>query len=678
MSRYIHIVLLLFIMVFYGCGPGPDGPDTPPTISLSSPQNAQIVGVNHNFSITGSASDDTSVQAVYMLVNGGTQTKIGSGSAFNYTFSLNTPGVFDLSFFAVDNANNSSEVVHIVVQATNGTETAYSSGSLLINEVGSTYFAGVSSWFEIYNTTAGPIDLSDFLVASTYITSSSPYYIYFSRTYFALPATNIPAGGYMLIRGFDYKGDSDGPGVVHIGNENYLPFWTDQGFIELLSLGQTVDFVRFGGLNVNPLTGSFSSSAPALPNNSNDYGKSIARSSSSSDTDSGTDWLVRAFSTAGGINDITNDTDIDQDGVPDQAEVPGGTFAGLPLYDWGARTNQRDIFLHIDYMDSLDPGVIPRQEALELVRSVFSNENFSIHIDIGNKFSGALNPSLFNLDNQDHKVPASPGIALGEVSGRANLYAYKSQYMDIRKKQIFHYCVFAISQQPYATNQSSGIAELDGNDLIVTLGNWNLNTAPVSKLNELIHWQAATLMHEFGHNLGLHHGGDGDENYKPNYYSIMNYAYQLYGLPVIGAPAEGDRYYLYKERISYSQLTNGPATAQFNMNYSHGSGGSLYEGSLNESWGLRQAGSAGVDWNGDNDTLDSGFSYDLNGNTFLTSLNDYNDWGNLHLFFFRYWQGDNNGATLLSLPRQPVIWQDPMSTDRQEIITETLTAPHRD
>ena len=42
--------------------------------------------------------------------------------------------------------------------------------------------------------------------------------------------------------------------------------------------------------------------------------------------------------------------------------------------------------------------------------------------------------------------------------------------------------------------------------------------------------QAGTLMHELGHNLGLHHGGADDLVRKPNYLSVMNYAFQLTGL----------------------------------------------------------------------------------------------------------------------------------------------------
>jgi hypothetical protein len=42
--------------------------------------------------------------------------------------------------------------------------------------------------------------------------------------------------------------------------------------------------------------------------------------------------------------------------------------------------------------------------------------------------------------------------------------------------------------------------------------------------------QAGTFMHELGHNLSRHHGGDTDCNNKPNYLSVMNYLFQQEGL----------------------------------------------------------------------------------------------------------------------------------------------------
>jgi uncharacterized repeat protein (TIGR01451 family) len=64
----------------------------------------------------------------------------------------------------------------------------------------------------------------------------------------------------------------------------------------------------------------------------------------------------------------------------------------------------------------------------------------------------------------------------------------------------------------YRIRTVGGQAEAPGNDLI----EFNHN--------------AATMMHEMGHNLGLHHGGDINANCKPPYVSIMNYDHQV-GFP---------------------------------------------------------------------------------------------------------------------------------------------------
>lgn len=679
--KRIILAALLTAAAVSGCGPAPepltDSED--PSISLSSPADGSVHSLGQPITLSGSAADDTGIEGIYLVVNGGSPQRISTRAVFQYLLNTGAAGVYELSLYARDTAGNSSPSVMRVVQVTNGSESAYSAGSLLINEVGATYWANSSAWFELYNNTNVSLDLSEFIIASSTITRVSPYTVSFERTYFSLPAVSLAPGGYILIRGESASGADDGPGVVHIGKTDRLPFWLDRGFVEVLSLGRTIDFVRFGSVTVTPLSGSFSGSATALPYSEDAYGNSLSRDSGSADSDSSSDWYSRSFATAGGVNDITSSTDSDNDGIPDQAEVPGGTFAGLPLYDWGARVGVRDIFVHIDYMDSTDPGVIPREEALIRVRAAFTNSGeFTIHIDAGDLFVSGTDASRFNLDDSSHRVPAAAGISLGEISGRANLYDYKNAYLDIRKRQVFHYCLFAISQVPGNTNGSSGLAELKGNDLIVSLGNWNLSTNTSSQSYELINWQASTLMHELGHNLGLRHGGYEDNNYKPNYYSIMNYAYQLYGLPVIGSPAEGDRYYLKNGTLGYtsrSQLTNGPATPGFSLDYSWGQGSGLNEAALNEAEGLRQPGSSGVDWNADGDTSDSGLSRQLSDDGQSSILQDYNDWANLYLFFFRYWQGDNNGVSLLSIPSQPVVWEDPLVSDQQPYIIETLTRP---
>ena len=71
----------------------------------------------------------------------------------------------------------------------------------------------------------------------------------------------------------------------------------------------------------------------------------------------------------------------------------------------------------------------------------------------------------------------------------------------------------------------SGSGELNGGNFLVSLGLWD-NTNFVGTDDGI----AFTSMHELGHTLGLGHGGDSGVNCKPNYLSLMNYAFQLGGV----------------------------------------------------------------------------------------------------------------------------------------------------
>ncbi|QQO56208.1 MAG: hypothetical protein N838_25455 [Thiohalocapsa sp. PB-PSB1] len=61
-------------------------------------------------------------------------------------------------------------------------------------------------------------------------------------------------------------------------------------------------------------------------------------------------------------------------------------------------------------------------------------------------------------------------------------------------------------------------------------------------------------MHEFGHNLGLRHGGNENTNRKPNYISIMSYNYQLGGLRFDGIDGNLDYSSLRINSVSESSL----------------------------------------------------------------------------------------------------------------------------
>lgn len=180
-------------------------------------------------------------------------------------------------------------------------------------------------------------------------------------------------------------------------------------------------------------------------------------------------------------------------------------------------------------------------------------------------------------------------------------------------------------------------------------------------------------MHELGHNLGLRHGGDENLNYKPNYLSVMNYLYQLNGLPTIGDQEEDRYHYEYGYILLSSMLHNASANqVDFIMDYSDGSSGALNESSLNEAGGLGRASSAAVDFNMDGDNSDSGLSLNLTapyGDSDLSALSDHNDWSNINLFFMRQFNGNMSGISLSSAS-EAELFPDPVGNDRQEIATE--------
>lgn len=560
--------------------------------------------------------------------------------------------------------------------------------SLVISEVGSCPYTNISSWFEVYNYGSKTVDLEDIQLHAPVRSRDDPYKSQ-GNAVISLPSLKIPPGGYALVRGRNSDNYVTGERVAYVKTEsNNVPNWVGTGgFIELLSSGDTVDFVRFGASVQTPSSGGEwdYNSAPSLPYGSQNYGYALARNADNKDTDSSSDWFLRDFSTPGGPNDVTTTTDSDGDGIPDANESPDSTFAGMPLYEWGARPDTRDIFIHVDYMQSLDAGITPRQNAMDAVVDAFASENIHIHIDVGDLFhkSAGIDPSMHDLSDESHEVPYHKAIEFGEYSGYANIYEYKYNYMPLERKQIFHYAIFANSQNADGSGGSTGRAELNGNDLMITLGNNGLNLSTPKDINLVENWQAGTLMHELGHNLGLEHGGNESENYKPNYFSIMNYLYSLTFLPDIGTEDdEGDRYYLEYTLKSYQYIDdlhrnpydNPPS--QVNMDYSHGAGNSIDESDCSENEGLGQPGDAYVDYNGNGTVPDDLGSYNLNkrAGTEKNVIEDYDDWANLDLFFARSYQGDTHGVPISRSSETDTdtfeIMGDPTWNDRQEVYPE--------
>ena len=543
-------------------------------------------------------------------------------------------------------------------------------GRLLITEVSSSTGNSDLRWFELFNPSSTVANVSDFRLASRSINSTATI----SEAVFDLPTYSLQPGSYVIVRAQSADANNqyaatNTAGIIYVGSGNLRPFWSDRGYVEIVTTDTvpvTEDFVIFGPFVRTPVSDGWTGNNIDIA--SIVAGQSLIRAANMADTNTLADWSQVQYSTPAGPNDLdpTNvncAADLDTDGIPDCSEVQGSTYAGLPLFEWGARTNQRDIFIEVDYMDptaggtqSIDEGLTPRREALQSVIDRFSAQGFSVHFDVGNLFDQAAGTDPADMDlggGQQVAYAQAIGFTPSFTVGSAfqSFYEFKGQFFDPRRLNIFHYLLMANSQQADGSRGESGIAELNGNDLMTTLGGFGLNSTVEPNRLQLVNTQASVIMHELGHNLGLQHGGNESANYKPNYFSIMNYLYQLTGLPDLSTV--GDRYYAQvftgtaQAANCVVALSNAISSNSFVMDYSDGSSAALNENSLDESTGIGRAGGSAIDYNCDGDTTDS-IALNINptetNGAALQTLQDFNDWANLNLLFRLQSDGFNDGA----------------------------------
>jgi hypothetical protein len=274
--------------------------------------------------------------------------------------------------------------------------------------------------------------------------------------------------------------------------------------------------------------------------NSNDF------SGSGQDLSIQPDAFVSAFSFAGTPSgcqdtDANGNLDNDGDGLCDSWETAGidTTGDGYPdakLWDTdgdgvvssaeAADPNHKDLFLELDYMK----GHKPNPNAVADVVAAFAKGDVTnpdgqpgikLHVQVDEELPHS---DEIQLDGgcASEKTPG-PNVAnyddlksLGSPAERA-----PKDLVTNGKRLFFRYGIFAHNQ--FEQGSTSGCSELPGNDFVISLGGWTkVEGHGVGTRDE----QAGTLMHEFGHSLGLHHGGGDDNNCKPNYLSVMSYARQ--------------------------------------------------------------------------------------------------------------------------------------------------------
>ncbi len=226
--------------------------------------------------------------------------------------------------------------------------------------------------------------------------------------------------------------------------------------------------------------------------------------------------------------------DTDGDGILDCWETEGldvnaDGIIDLNLAAKQANPRHKDIFVEVDFMAPYQPAA----STLRNVESAFAN----VSNDLVNNPDGNRGINLHTELDPTDVVFARPWAAdpwpefqiekvihFGTTAERASL---NWENILEAKSLVYRYCIFAdrfpVPGLNGTTFPSGNARVLPGNpgfDFFVSLGAFNPSEQGPSQ-------QAGTFMHELGHTLGLRHGGGDEDQFKPNYYSVMNYLFQL-------------------------------------------------------------------------------------------------------------------------------------------------------
>lgn len=262
------------------------------------------------------------------------------------------------------------------------------------------------------------------------------------------------------------------------------------------------------------------------------------------------DALSARVSIHGDANEALKDSD--GDGLPDDWEINGYTDANgveFPLHRWGADPNRKDLFLQLNWMKSewetkgcsekreyaaseddfrkflecADANVNvyrPSRAILNDLVDLFDKRGYNLHIDAGDYYSNI--PGLTERKGGP-TIDYSP-IYFQDENGRAEVPGVRllKDRKDLLGARQSVFRVGIIGDQQERGNLSSGNGLISDGAFYVAKN--YLMTSQEQMRN--------TILHEFGHNLGLTHSGASsvakpDSAYVPKYRSVMNYLYQF-------------------------------------------------------------------------------------------------------------------------------------------------------
>jgi hypothetical protein len=318
--------------------------------------------------------------------------------------------------------------------------------------------------------------------------------------------------------------------------------------------------------------------------------------------------------------------DSDGDNLLDEWETKGYDANGdgtvdINLAALGCRSWRPDLLVEVDIMQGLANPPIPttfgNPGTFDSARAVFVS-------------APRLNPvgdhGINLILDTSGTVPFNATIGFGTIlpGGTTNFTNIKAaNFNNAVRDRIYHYSVWC----NMIPGGYSGISDIDfggsesGDDFVISFDDFGANYQTVRS-------QAETFVHELGHGLGQKHGGDTHSRFKPNYWSVMSYCWQL---------RSGQSNATRRSRVTCTPLywadsaatePNGaaPATVNSIIDYSHGMGPVVVENnnSLNEPTGVC---GPPVYWNSDLDTTDTNLSLDADDNGIATeTLLDFSNW----------------------------------------------------
>lgn len=338
--------------------------------------------------------------------------------------------------------------------------------------------------------------------------------------------------------------------------------------------------------------------------------------------------------------DGNGNVDNDGDSLCDNWETTGIDFDGNGTIDFtppGANLNQPDVYVEVDWMNQHQPN----PDSINDVIASFAARGVALHVQIDEEALPHNNAFVFEPCTAGNNALPNFDTVKNANFGTAAQRALPDSINVLNAKRfVYHYSLYVHSLNGLGT--TSGCAEIGSNDFVVSLGGWGGGAHPAGTRDH----QAGTFMHEFGHNLGLLHGGNALANCKPNYLSVMSYTRQINGAPILGRPLDYSNSVLLalnEANLDDAAGMGGPALTTV---YGPPSGAAppvvapaqaVFAGGQ---WLVLTPANQAVDWNKNGDFTSVGVVADINsipssgcGASPGQILTGFNDWANLKYNF---------------------------------------------